>query len=167
MFDNFIKDKQIVDKYVEDCHIDKTDMYFSRHKLSARSNPKEFFEDFFKNIKSGSVTAITEIIVYDEDAYLNAAAAQADDKHRRFYTVNEILDMTKEYAKLDYFINFKEEVLFDNMLKHLPDNAKRQEILKIFNDFPDNIKKLLSFKEENSSLISFAPNEAVFIMTKK
>ncbi len=167
MFDNFTKDKQIVDKYIDNRNIHKNDIYLLRYKLSTQNNPKEFLTNYLKDIKSNSVVVITDAIVYDEDAYLNAAVAYADNKHRRFYTVNEILDITKEYARLNFFLNFTETVTMDTMLKYVPDDNKKQAIINLLNDFPNNIKKLLSFKEENGNLISFAPNIAVFILIKK
>lgn len=167
MLSSFNKDKQIVDKYIDNYHIHKNNVYILRYKLSVQDNPKEFLNDFFQNIEQGSVIVITETIVYDEDAYLNAAAAQVYDKHRRFYTVNEILDFIKDYARLSYFINFKEEIYIEDIVQHVKDTASQQEVLKLLNDFPENIKNLLSFKEENGRLISFEPNVAVFILIKK
>lgn len=167
MFSSFNKDKQIVDKYIDNYHIHKTDIYLARYKLSTQSNPKEYLADFFKDIKHGSVIVITETIVYDEDAYINSAAAQIFDNHRRFYTVNEILDFVQDYARLNYFLNFKEIVYINDILQHITNDKEKHEIIKILNDFPDEIKQLLSFKEENGSLISFEPNVAVFILIKK
>ena len=167
MLSSFNKDKQIVDKYIDNYHIHKNNVYILRYKLSVQDNPKEFLNDFFQNIELGSVIVITETIVYDEDAYLNAATAQVYDKHRRFYTVNEILDFIKDYARLSYFINFKEEIYIEDIVQHVKDTSSQQEVLKLLNDFPENIKNLLSFKEENGRLISFEPNVAVFILIKK
>ena len=76
MFSSFNKDKQIVDKYIDNYHIHKNNIYLLRYKLSIQDNPKEFLKDFFKDIEQGSVVVITETIVYDEDAYVNAAASQ-------------------------------------------------------------------------------------------
>lgn len=167
MLSSFNKDRQIVDKYIDNYHIHKNNIYLLRYKLSVQDNPKEFLQDFFKNTEQGSVIVITETIVYDEDAYLNAAAAQVYDKHRRFYTVNEILDFIKDEARLSYFINFKEVVYIDDVMQWVKDNTAQQEILKLLNDFPEDIKNLLSFKEENGRLVSFEPNIAVFILIKK
>ena len=83
------------DKYIDNYHLHKNNIFLLRYKLHTHDNPKEFINAFFAGIESGNVAVITEAIVYDEDAYLNAAAAQMDDKHRRFYTINEILDFTK------------------------------------------------------------------------
>lgn len=113
------------------------------------------------------MVVITETIVYDEDAYVNAAAAQVYSKHRRFYTVNEILDFIKNDARLSYFLNFKEVVYTDDIMQRVKDTAAQQEIFKLLNSFPDNIKTLLSLKEENGRLVSFEPNVAVFILIKK
>lgn len=167
MFDNFTKDKQIVDKYIDNYHLHKNNIFLLRYKLHTHDNPKEFINEFFAGIESGNVAVITEAIVYDEDAYLNAAAAQMDDKHRRFYTINEILDFTKEYANLNFFLNFSEEVKIENILKQNECEDKAHEILKIFNAFPENIKKILSFKEDNSKLTALSPNIGVFIFRKK
>lgn len=167
MFSSFNKDKQIVDKYIDNYHIHKNNIYLLRYKLSIQDNPKEFLKDFFKDIEHGSVVVITETIVYDEDAYVNAAAAQVINNHRRFYTVNEILDFIKDEARLNYFLNFKEVVYIDNAAQKLQDEATKQKMIKLLNDFPDDIKNLLSFKEENGQLISFEPNIAVFILIKK
>lgn len=167
MFSTFNKDKQIVDKYIDNYHIHKNNIYLLRYKLSIQDNPKEFLKDFFKDIEQGSVVVITETIVYDEDAYVNAAASQVLSKHRRFYTVNEILDFIKDEARLSYFLNFKEVVYTDDIMQRVKDTATQQEIFKLLNDFPDNVKKLLSFKEENGRLVSFEPNVAVFILIKK
>lgn len=167
MFSIFSKDKQIVDNYIDSCHIHENNVYPLRYKLSLQDNPKKFLQDFFKDIGQGSMAVITEIIVYDEDAYVNAAAAQIYNEHRRFYTVNEILDFIKDDARLSYFLNFKEVVNIDNIIKPVKDTAIQQEILKLINDFPDDIKHLLSFKEENGRLISFELNAAVFILIKK
>ena len=52
-------------------------------------------------------------------------------------------------------------------MQRVKDTATQQEIFKLLNDFPDNVKKLLSFKEENGRLVSFEPNVAVFILIKK
>lgn len=167
MFSTFNKDKQIVDKYIDNYHIHKNNIYLLRYKLSFQDNPKEFLQDFFKDIEKGSVVVITETIVYDEDAYVNAAASQVYSKHRRFYTVNEILDFIKDDARLSYFLNFKEVVYTDDIMQRVKDTTTQQEIFKLLNDFPDNIKNLLSFKEENGRLVSFEPNVAVFILIKK
>lgn len=167
MFSNFNKDRQIVDKYIDNYHIHKTDIYLARYKLSTQSNPKEYLADFFRDIKHGSVVVITETIVYDEDAYINSVAAIAYDNHRRFYTVNEILDFVQDYARLNYFLNFKEVVYVDDIMQHISNDDKKQEFLKVLNDFPENMKNLLCFKEENGRLISFEPNVAVFILIKK
>lgn len=167
MFSTFNKDKQIVDKYIDNYHIHKNNIYLLRYKLSIQDNPKEFLQDFFKDIEQGSVVVITETIVYDEDAYVNAAAAQVYSRHRRFYTVNEILDFIKDDARLSYFLNFKEVVYMDDIMQRVKDTAIQQEIVKLLNDFPDKIKNLLSFKEENGKLVSFEPNVAVFILIKK
>lgn len=167
MFSSFNKDKQIVDKYIDNYHIHKNNIYLLRYKLSFQDNPKEFLQDFFKDIEKGSVVVITETIVYDEDAYVNAAASQVYSKHRRFYTVNEILDFIKDDARLSYFLNFKEVVYTDDIMQRVKNTATQQEIFKLLNDFPDNIKNLLSFKEENGRLVSFEPNVAVFILIKK
>lgn len=167
MFDNFTKDKQIVDKYIDNYHLHKNNIFLLRYKLHTHNNPKEFIKDFFTGLDSGNVAVITESIVYDEDAYLNAAVSQIDDKHRRFYTINEILDFTKEYANLNFFLNFTEEVKIENILKQKSCEDKAHEILKIFNDFPENIKKMLSFKEENSKITALSPNIGVFIFRKK
>ena len=43
----------------------------------------------------------------------------------------------------------------------------KYEIVKLLNDFPDSVKNLLSFKEENGRLVSFEANAAVFILIKK
>lgn len=167
MFDNFTKDKQIVDKYIDNYHLHKNNIFLLRYKLHTHDNPKEFINAFFAGIESGNVAVITEAIVYDEDAYLNAAAAQMDDKHRRFYTINEILDFTKEYANLNFFLNFTEEVKIDNLIKQKSCEDKADEIINLFNDFPENIKKILSFKEDNSKLTALSPNIGVFIFRKK
>lgn len=167
MFSTFNKDKQIMDKYIDNYHIQKNNIYLLRYKLSFQDNPKEFLKDFFKDIEQGSVVVIAETIVYDEDAYVNAAASQVLSKHRRFYTVNEILDFIKDDARLSYFLNFKEVVYTDDIMLRVKDTATQQEIFKLLNDFPDNVKKLLSFKEENGRLVSFEPNVAVFILIKK
>lgn len=167
MFSTFNKDKQIVDKYIDNYHIHKNNIYLLRYKLSFQNNPKEFLQDFFKDIEKGSVVFITETIVYDEDAYINAAAAQVYSNHRRFYTVNEILDFIKDDARLSYFLNFKEVVYIDDIIQQVKNTTAQQEIFKLLNGFPDNIKTLLSLKEENGRLVSFEPNVAVFILIKK
>ncbi|MDT3694192.1 MAG: hypothetical protein ROM03_07245 [Mucispirillum sp.] len=107
MFSTFKKDKQIVDKYIDNYHIHKNNIYLLRYKLSIQDNPKEFLKDFFKDIEQGSVVVITETIVYDEDAYVNAAASQVLSKHRRFYTVNEILDFIKMKQGSAIFLTLK------------------------------------------------------------
>ena len=167
MFSLFNKAKQIVDKYINDYNINKNNIYFLRHKLSFQDNPKEYLNDFFKDIKQDSIVVITETIVYDEDAYINAAAAQIYDNHRRFYTVNEILDFIKDDARLSCFLNFKETVYIDNIIQQAKDDTVKYEIVKLLNDFPDSVKNLLSFKEENGRLVSFEANAAVFILIKK
>lgn len=167
MFSSFNKDKQIVDKYIDSYHIHKNDIYLLRYKLSTQNNPKEYLQDYFKDIEQGSIIVITETIVYDEDAYINSAAAQVYDKHRRFYTVNEILDFIKDEARLSYFLNFKEIVYLDDIMQRVKDDAIKEKIVKVLSDFPDDIKNILSFKEENGNLISFEPNVAVFILVKK
>lgn len=167
MFDNFTKDKQIVDKYIDNYHLHKNNIFLLRYQLHTNDNPKEFINEFFAGIESGNVAVITEAIVYDEDAYLNAAVSQIDDKHRRFYTINEILDFTKEYADLKFFLNFTEEVKLENVIKQNSCENKVEEIINLFNDFPENIKKILSFKEENGKLTALAPNIGVFIFIKK
>ena len=167
MFNTFNKDKQIVDNYIDSCHIHKNNIHLLRYTLSLQDNPKKFLQDFFKDIGQGSVAVLTETIVYDEDAYVNAAASQIYNKHRRFYTVHEILDFIKDDARLIYFFNFKEVVNIDDIMQHIKDTATWQEIVKLLNDFPDDIKHLLSYKEESGRLISFELNTAVFILTKK
>lgn len=167
MFDNFTKDKQIVDKYIDNYHLHKNNIFLLRYKLHTHDNPKEFLKDFLKGIDTGNVAVVTEAIVYDEDAYLNAAVSQIDDNHRRFYTINEILDFTKEYADLKFFLNFTEEVKLENIIKQNSCEESAEEIINLFNDFPENIKKMLSFKEENGKITALAPNIGVFIFIKK
>ena len=58
MFSTFNKDKQIVDKYIDNYHIHKNNIYLLRYKLSFQDNPKEFLQDFFKDIEKGSVVFI-------------------------------------------------------------------------------------------------------------
>ena len=51
MFSTFNKDKQIVDKYIDNYHIHKNNIYLLRYKLSIQDNPKEFLKDFFKELR--------------------------------------------------------------------------------------------------------------------
>ena len=126
-----------------------------------------FFIDYNSHCVDETITQFQAFIVYDEDAYINAAAAQIYDNHRRFYTVNEILDFIKDDARLSCFLNFKETVYIDNIIQQAKDDTVKYEIVKLLNDFPDSVKNLLSFKEENGRLVSFEANAAVFILIKK
>lgn len=70
-----------------------------------------FVEDPYKYVEKCAASAeknglflLVDKIVDTDDAETNAAEFFHDREHRRYYTVEEILDFTKDFFILEYFV---------------------------------------------------------------
>ncbi len=162
MYNNFKKDEKMVSHYLEMRKIDRKNIVYSKYELYNKENMKEYLESLFQKAAKSAPVVITESIVYEEDAYLNTSLSELNKNHMRIYTINEILDITKEYAELHYFLQFKEEIEINN----LPENLEKDKFILSLNNLPENIKDKLDFKYENNQLKTISINCGIFIFSK-
>ncbi len=167
IFNNSKKDNDIISNYISKNNLDKNRIHILKYQISSKDDPKTFIEEFCDNIEKGDIIALSENIVYDEDAYLNTVAFHIDNIHRRFYSVTEIVDFFKDKAMLNFFVNFKEEIKTAEVTNSIENVTEWDKILNMIEDFPEDIKNLLCLNAENEKITSFSINKAVFVFTKK
>lgn len=168
MFRNLSKDMSIINKVLDNERKDSkmvVQSLIQRYKLSSAQDPRATIEKLLSSIEVGEFLAITEVIVYNEDAHLNAIAFDADRSHHRFFTVNEIISFTENIAQLDCFIHIKENISIDRLTKFL-DEAHKERIVEMFNSLPPLVKQELEVSMRDGKAVSFSPNVGIFIFKK-
>lgn len=137
----------------------------SRYTLSSSENPQETIDSLFDAINHEEKLIITEIVVFEEDAYLNTLAFQANAKHRRYFTVPEIISLGSRKGRLEFFLNIRETVSFRFMLRFVP-KEKRSMVTQEFLQLPKHIKDILHVREKDDIIVDFSPNIGIFIFNK-
>ncbi len=161
MFENFKKDESMINHYIEVRNIDKNNIIYSKYQLGKEKNIKEYINNLFNKAQSKSTIIITDAVVYEEDAYINTALFALNKQHVRIYTVNEILDITKNYARLNYFLQFKETMDIKNI-----NNSSLESFIRLINNMPEHIKAELNVKYDENKPAGCDINSGIFIFTK-
>lgn len=144
--------KKYTDEFIKNNNI-KNNIEYITDKLSWENNIKEFLSNIFEKASSDTYIVIADAVVFHDDAYTNTIYSNININFKRIYQVNEILNITDNYASLEYFIKFKDMVSVENI-----DN-------NLINDIPDNIKKDM-LVVENGILKALNQNFAVYVFKK-
>lgn len=130
-------------------------------------NPKSFFYDVFRVLKSGGYFVLIDSIVDVDDAYLNVIEYLRDNSHVRSYTVKEIINFTHQFFRIEYFINLYKKHDFKEWVTRL--GAKDYEIDIVMDNFlklPDKIKAELKLEVVDDNILSYTDKKGVFIFRK-
>lgn len=75
-------------------------------------NPYKYVEECFLLMDKNAYFLLIDKIVDVDDAQKNTSAYFQNSNHRRYYRVEEIIDFTKEYFRMEYFCRCADDGLF-------------------------------------------------------
>lgn len=168
MFKSLSKDMAIINKVLDSERKGSkmvVQSLIQRYKLSNVEDPQLSVQKLLASMEVGECLAITEVIVYNEDAYLNSIAFEADRSHHRFFTPSEIISFVGNQAQLDSFTRIKETILIERLTKLL-DEDHRKRVIEMFNVLPPLVKEELEINMRDGNTFSFSPNIGIFIFKK-
>lgn len=137
MFDNIINHNTIIDEYINANNLNKGNITFIINKLHNEDNVKDFIKNTFSSASKNSIVIMVDAVVYHDDAFTNTIYSFYSSNFKRIYTVNEVINITCQYADLVYYKKFNERIYIDN----IPNN--------LIDDIPENIRKNMLICDNN------------------
>lgn len=130
-------------------------------------NPKMFFDEVFRVLKSGGYFVLIDSIVDIDDAFLNVLEYLRDNSHIRSYTVKEIINFNSDDFRLEYFVNIYKKHDFKEWVSRLEGTDHEIALVKEnFLKLPYKIKNELKLEIKGDEIISYTDKKGVFIFRK-
>ncbi|MCX8083696.1 MAG: class I SAM-dependent methyltransferase [Calditerrivibrio sp.] len=129
--------------------------------------PDLFFKEVYRILVHKGYFVLIDSIVDVDDAYLNVIEFVRDNSHIRSMTVKEIINLSYELFRLEFFFNIYKEHNFIEWATRLGADENKVMVIKDkFLALPEHVKDELLLKIENNNIKSYTDKKGLFIFTK-
>jgi ubiquinone/menaquinone biosynthesis C-methylase UbiE len=143
------------------------DLICCRIAMHHFKNAQLFFNEVFRCIQKQGYFILIDSIVDIEDAMLNTIELLRDKTHIRSYTLNEIIDFSKNKFRLENYNIFYKKHNFYEWASRLNNSKQNISLVKQkFLNLPENIKQELRLEIKDNELISYTDKKAIFIFKR-